>query len=677
VLGLALVCLVAPARAADAPFVSGTQPREGFGTGLAVLGNLDGDGTEDFAVGSPLGYNLAGLLESGFVQIFSGATGQLLGRIEGEAAGDNFGTSVAGIGDVDGDGRPDLAVGAPHADAPPLPTDPFGTPNRRPIPRAGRLTVYSGATLAELWRFNGAIRNAWVGELVVDGGDLDGDGRRDVIVSAPYAAGPRNGEDPGPGEVHVLSGATGAEIFRFTGDANTDEFGHALAGGIDINGDGRPEIVVGAWTADPAGRTNAGSVYIFSGADGSLIDRLNGRSREDHFGGDVLIVPDMTNDGVPDLLVGAPDVVTNVADGGGAISLFSGADWSEVYRRADPWVRENYHLGVEFLALPDLDGDLVPDFFATAARANKGAGSVFLFSGRTGTVFGRLNGAAEHDNLGRRAATFRRATGAPSYLLAAPGPDSRSRQIGRVYQCSSFDSDGDGAWDCLDNCPALSNPSQEDTDADGLGDDCDPCTDRDGDGFGERLTGAETCALDLCPALFNLDQTDTDRDSFADACDNCTILPNPAQRDDERCQPVGGRIRIGKKRRAAVNRFNVKLNGKGFDPTVLNAAATATPLRFVIEDVANGARLFEREMRSGMVRRVGTRRAQYQVSKELSTGIDRLELTLSKRGALDVQILGHGVARANGRVAARLVFGEHSLATVENGTAKSRRRRKK
>ncbi len=90
----------------------------------------------------------------------------------------------------------------------------------------------------------------------------------------------------------------------------------------------------------------------------------------------------------------------------------------------------------------------------------------------------------------------------------------------------------DGVCDDFDNCPTVANPTQSDADADGIGDACDPCTDTDGDGFGNPGYSFNTCADDNCPDNYNTDQSlDTDGDGIADACDNCPYVSNPGQED--------------------------------------------------------------------------------------------------------------------------------------------------
>jgi len=90
---------------------------DGFGTWLSNAGDVDGDGFVDLAVGAPL--NSGGLVHAGAAYVMSGATGRdLLVATSGEL-NRYFGSSVAGIGDVDGDGRDDVLVGSPSSRIPP------------------------------------------------------------------------------------------------------------------------------------------------------------------------------------------------------------------------------------------------------------------------------------------------------------------------------------------------------------------------------------------------------------------------------------------------------------------------------------------------------------------------------------------------------------------------------
>jgi glucose/arabinose dehydrogenase len=119
---------------------------------------------------------------------------------------------------------------------------------------------------------------------------------------------------------------------------------------------------------------------------------------------------------------------------------------------------------------------------------------------------------------------------------------------------AQLDGDGDGVGDACDRCPTIADPTQPDADGDGAGDACDPCTDSDGDGFGDPGAPSAGCAPDNCPQTANPAQTDTDGDGIGDTCDpctdsdgdgvgdplvsvvgcgsdNCVLVPNPGQED--------------------------------------------------------------------------------------------------------------------------------------------------
>jgi len=84
------------------------------------------------------------------------------------------------------------------------------------------------------------------------------------------------------------------------------------------------------------------------------------------------------------------------------------------------------------------------------------------------------------------------------------------------------DADGDTICGDADNCPNIANVDQANADGDSFGDACDPCTDTDGDGFGNPGFAANVCVTDNCPTSANADQADADGDGIGDACDPCT-----------------------------------------------------------------------------------------------------------------------------------------------------------
>ncbi len=220
-----------------------------FGGTVAALGDVNADGLADFLVAarnSALGGSLvsgASTFHAGAVFIFSG-TGALLGQVLG-LPGDVLGQGAAGVGDVNGDGVPDFAVGAVRSDV--------GGAD------AGAVTAYSGATFAPLWTTSGLVAADLFGYSLSSAGDVDGDGVPDVAVGTPTTdIGATN-----TGSLAVLSGASGLRLGGVDGLLASDLLGRSVSGYADVNGDGFPEVLVGAPSADVGG-SSTGTVSVVS-----------------------------------------------------------------------------------------------------------------------------------------------------------------------------------------------------------------------------------------------------------------------------------------------------------------------------------------------------------------------------------------------------------------------------
>ncbi|MGH8003840.1 MAG: integrin alpha, partial [Limisphaerales bacterium] len=202
-------------------------------------GDLNADGRDDFIIGAPLA-SPDGRARAGSVYLFSGMDGGLLRRVDGPAAGDLLGLSMAGMGDVNGDGTADLAAGAPFAD-------------RDGKSDAGSVLVFSGLDGALLFEKNGTFPFDYLGWSVDGVGDVNADGKSDFIGGAPFSN--PDGHFDG-GLVLVFSGADGSLLFQKSGTQGLEELGWSLAGLGDLNGDGGSDFIIGA----PG--SNRASIYV-------------------------------------------------------------------------------------------------------------------------------------------------------------------------------------------------------------------------------------------------------------------------------------------------------------------------------------------------------------------------------------------------------------------------------
>ncbi|HZL98888.1 MAG TPA: VCBS repeat-containing protein, partial [Planctomycetota bacterium] len=322
-----------------------TNPAGGAGLGRAMdgLGDFDGDGQGDFVLGSTDGAVVFGLDGDVLAQVDAPSTSILLGV--GSVA-------VAGPGDVDGDGVPDVALG-----------NGLGGPNFH-----GVIALHSGATGAVLHSLVGEAPTTELGWAIADVPDRNGDGVRDLWVSAPAA------EVEGvtsAGEVRLLSGTNLALLDSVHGDATSNHFfGWTLDADGDLDQDGVPDLAVGS---------RGGVAYVISGATGKELLRKTSPSPQDP--AYPSFVGDADGDGVEDLLVREP--LFPVA---GRVRLYSGATGLALWEALG--AHETSNLGETAAGAGDVNGDGFADV-AISERSDDAtlrSGTVWVRSGPDGRV---------------------------------------------------------------------------------------------------------------------------------------------------------------------------------------------------------------------------------------------------------------------------------------------------
>jgi FG-GAP repeat protein/VCBS repeat protein len=326
--------------------------REGDWQGYAIAdaADVNGDGFADILSGAPLS---PGHRAPGRLYVCSGLTGALLHTFEGESANDFFGFDAAGVGDVDGDGRPDILVSAARAN----------TLGRN----TGRAYLYSGRTFELIRTLEAEREGDMFGSAVGSTEDVNGDGVPDLVVGA---------RDAGPerrGEVYVFSGRTGVRLVEIPAAPTGVHFGYFFATGVgDVNGDDTPDIYAADFRDASLG-PNTGRVGIYSGDDGTLIHEFRGSAHHEGLGpgrgaGDV------NGDGRPDLAIGS-FMSSDGAPEAGQVEIYSGADGSLLRRITSTTADEQ--LGFDAIGFDDVNGDGVPELLASAANAD----TVYLIAG--------------------------------------------------------------------------------------------------------------------------------------------------------------------------------------------------------------------------------------------------------------------------------------------------------
>lgn len=414
--------------------------------------------------------------------------------------GDDFAAAITELGDIDGDGRWELLLGAP-------------TDQTAGLDAGAVFLWFGGAELTvaadRTWQ---GVSPELFGHAVARIGDVNGDGKEDWAVGAPGS----NAAGLGAGRIYVFFGgadpSTAADVV-IDGAVGGDQFGYAVSAAGDFDGDGYDDFIVGAPSSDLRAQ-NAGAAYVIYGGPGgpdanlALATVLTGQVADDRFGWSVTDAGNFLGGNEDCVAVGAP--LSNLYGGldAGAFYVYEGRlagaapdttiDFAAGIGAA---AKAGSQFGFAVRGIDSWDGDSYTDLAVGGPYCNESAldaGRVEIFRGGSSpaaTAYRYVNGAAGSDRFGFALARVRQVSGTslPDLLIGAPYHDSTAADGGRAYiyeggrssyssatslitipvvplqpgteagdvfgyaVSSAGDFDGDGAWDHAIGAPGGNN----------------------------------------------------------------------------------------------------------------------------------------------------------------------------------------------------------------------------
>lgn len=386
-LSIGFVCTSLAAAQTQLRAWHGTATGDALGSGIADVGDVDGDGIHDFALGVP-GDDFQ-IADGGKVIVVAGSDGHEIRTLTGGHYDRRFGSSITAIPDLDGDGVIDVLI-----------------QSRGYVSNTYRYVAVSVASGSSLWSYAFTNVSSYLGPDAViptaaPVGDIDADGRTDVAIGVPSAD--YNGTQS---RVVVLSGSTGSVLHSISQPAPQSYLGMGVCAAGDIDNDGHADW----WMT-----RNWNYFYTFvqarSGIDGHLIYEIGlPYVYESDIVVRAAVGDDLDADGVPELVVAVPVAPIAGIQGPGRISAYSGATGALLWSRTGS--NPTQRIGWWLKHVGDIDRDGVRDLATAVGYPTPyGYGAYALSNLRLGILSGKTGAMLRHLDAPAGMGSFAEITG--------------------------------------------------------------------------------------------------------------------------------------------------------------------------------------------------------------------------------------------------------------------------
>ncbi len=417
-----------------------TRGLDSIGTVVAGGGDYNGDGIPDLAYSAPCA-PVAKKNGAGRVWIRSGENGNVLARAKGRQEEGYFGAAMAFVADLNGDGKDELLVGAPGNDAPAV------GPGTDPLQNAGQIRVLTAKRAAPYLRLDGAFANSEFGASVTSVSDMTGDGRRELLIGAP-------GEQLSildskkTGAVYLVNGKKGHILDRTTGSKAGQRFGTTVGSVEATDAQAPREFLITSEKSPIGGVLNAGAVEVRANDDPDSALIVAGGAKNDRLG-----ASSDASTSSAHFIAGSPG--WKAGDGlnrAGSVTIYSAINGVQLNASAEI-PENNAQFGTGVAVVGDINNDTIPDFAASEPYRDAPAdeldggvaddvGRITWLSGADASALMSVDGVKPGTILGRSLAggIDYNNDGTPDVISGNPGDSPQGRRgAGSVHIYSGAD----------------------------------------------------------------------------------------------------------------------------------------------------------------------------------------------------------------------------------------------